>query len=94
MDQQHLAGLGNLLTDEILWRAGLSPVRAAGDLRPEEVARLLEFVVGTVEELGDRGGSHTGDLDRTGPPCARCAAPLRRDRVGGRTTYWCPVHQR
>ncbi len=32
MDQQRLAGLGNLLTDEILWRAGLSPRRPGGAL--------------------------------------------------------------
>ena len=26
--------------------------------------------------------------------CPRCGAPLARALVGGRTTYWCPVHQR
>ncbi len=30
MDQQRIAGLGNLLVDEILWRAGLSPTRLPG----------------------------------------------------------------
>jgi formamidopyrimidine-DNA glycosylase len=97
MDQKRLAGLGNLLTDEILWRAGLSPVRAAGELTPLQSERLLEAIVGTVDELDRRGGSHTGDLQAArhpGSPCPRCGAPLRRDQVGGRTTYWCPPHQR
>ncbi len=32
MDQRHLAGLGNLLTDEVLWRAALAPARPAVQL--------------------------------------------------------------
>ena len=97
MDQQRLAGLGNLLTDEILWRAGLSPRRAAAGLTVDESAQLLETIVDTVAELDARGGSHTGDLQAArhpGATCPRCGAPLRRDQVGGRTTYWCPAHQR
>ena len=30
MDQHRVAGLGNLLTDEILWRARLDPARVPG----------------------------------------------------------------
>src|SRR5690606_8190856 len=32
MDQARVAGLGNLLTDEVLWRAGLDPARPARSL--------------------------------------------------------------
>ena len=32
MDQSRIAGLGNLLVDEVLWRAGIDPVRAAHTL--------------------------------------------------------------
>jgi formamidopyrimidine-DNA glycosylase len=28
-----------------------------------------------------------------GARCPRDGAALRRESVGGRTTYWCPVHQ-
>ena len=97
MDQARLAGLGNLLTDEILWRAGLSPGRAAGSLGPAERRRLAATIRSTVAELTDRGGSHTGDLQparRRDGHCPRDGAALRRDTVGGRTTYWCAEHQR
>ena len=40
LDQKRVAGLGNLLVDEALWRAGLAPVRPAGSLEPAETARL------------------------------------------------------
>lgn len=97
MDQRRLAGLGNLLTDEVLWRAGLDPARAAGSLSPAEVRRLHRHLRRTLTELGERGGSHTGDLQgsRTrGGRCPRDGAALLRRTVAGRTTYSCPVHQR
>ena len=40
LDQAKLAGIGNLIADETLWRAGLSPIRPAGSLAPNEVRRL------------------------------------------------------
>ncbi len=97
MDQKHLAGLGNLLTDEILWRAALDPTREARSLTPVEVRRLHRNMSRVIADLGHRGGSHTGDLQAARSPGAQCprdGRPLRRDSVGGRTTYWCPHHQR
>ena len=96
LDQRRVAGLGNLLVDEALWRARLSPVREAGSLDDPESARLHRFIRTTLRVLGQRGGSHTGDLQPArvrGGCCPRDGAPLRRDQVGGRTTYWCPEHQ-
>ncbi len=96
LDQARIAGLGNLLVDEILWRAGLSPLRPAGGLEPSELARLASTIRSTVRLLTRRGGSHTGDLmehRRAGGLCPRDGGPLQRDTAGGRTTWWCPQHQ-
>jgi formamidopyrimidine-DNA glycosylase len=96
MDQARLAGIGNLIADEVLWRAALSPARPAGALSPAEVRRLHRHLRASLVELGARGGSHTGDLmseRRTGGTCPRDGRPLRRSTVGGRTTWWCPWHQ-
>ena len=35
-----------------------------------------------------------GDVRAAGGPCTRCGAELERATVGGRTTIWCPGHQR
>jgi formamidopyrimidine-DNA glycosylase len=97
MDQRRLAGLGNLLTDELLWRAGLDPARAADSLTPTEVRSLHANLRRTIAVLGERGGSHTGDLQASRERGARCpkdGAELLRRTIGGRTTYSCPVHQR
>ncbi len=97
LDQHHLAGLGNLLTDEILFATGLAPDRPTGSLDPEEVRHLHRQLRASVRRALERGGSHTGDLmaeRRPGGRCPRDGTELRRQRVGGRTTWWCPAHQR
>jgi formamidopyrimidine-DNA glycosylase len=96
MDQAHIAGLGNLLTDETLWRAGLDPARPAGSLTPAERRRLHRHLLRTVDELTARGGSHLGELQVArvrGAVCPKDGAPLLRRTIGGRTTYSCPRHQ-
>jgi formamidopyrimidine-DNA glycosylase len=97
MDQARIAGLGNLLADEALWRAGVDPARPADTLDAGEQARLHRAIKNTLRVLGRRGGSHTGDLMPSRLPgghCPRDGAPLVRRTVGGRTTYSCPLHQR
>ena len=96
MDQARIAGLGNLLTDEALWRAEIDPARPAASLDAVEQARLHRAIRTTLRVLGRRGGSHAGDLMVARVPGGRCprdGAPLQRRQVGGRTTYSCPQHQ-
>lgn len=97
MNQQRVAGLGNLLCDDVLFRAGIDPRREARSLDASEVRRLHRAIRRSLEVLGRRGGSHTGNLQperRPGGVCPRCGVQLRREPVGGRTTYWCPEDQR
>jgi formamidopyrimidine-DNA glycosylase len=97
LDQARVAGIGNLLADEILWRAGLDPRRPARSLDAGEARTLARTIRATVATLTRRGGSHTGDLGPERAPGGRCprdGTALERATVGGRTTWWCPVHQR
>lgn len=96
LDQRRVAGLGNLLVDEILWRTGLDPAREARSLGRSDLERLAAGIRSTVVELTERGGSHTGDLHLArvrGGLCPRDGEPLERRTIGGRTTYSCPRHQ-
>jgi len=96
MDQGRVAGLGNLLTDEILWRAGLDPAREARSLDDEELRRLHRHLRSSLRRMLERGGSHTGDLQlerHRGGICPRDGSELLRRTIGGRTTYSCPAHQ-
>ena len=96
MDQSVLAGVGNLLADEALWRARLSPLRPAGELDVAELDRLRRELRAAVRSAIRKGGVHTGALiphRRRDGHCPRCGAALQRATVGGRTTWWCPVEQ-
>ena len=97
MDQSRLAGVGNLIADEWLWRAGLDPARPAGSLNRTELRRLHRNLRATIGDLIERGGSHTGELmaqRQPGGVCPKDGTPLQRRTVGGRTTFSCPQHQR
>lgn len=97
LDQHRVAGVGNLIADEVLWRASLSPQRPAGGLGPAEVRRLRRHLINAIADLIVGGGSHTGVLGphrHPGGRCPRDGADLTRSLVGGRTTWWCRRHQR
>jgi formamidopyrimidine-DNA glycosylase len=96
MDQAVLAGVGNLLADEILWQARLHPRRPAHELSTDELDALRRAVRAALRSAIRRGGAHTGEImpeRRVGGHCPRCGAEMVRARVGGRTTFWCPVEQ-
>ena len=94
MDQSRVAGLGNLLVDETLWRAAIAPPRRTDTLDAADARTLHASIRTTLRTLERRGGSHTGDLPRDlDEPCPKDGSRLRRETVGGRTTFWCPQHQ-
>jgi formamidopyrimidine-DNA glycosylase len=67
LDQRGIAGVGNIYDIEALWRARIHPLRTAGSLRPDEVARLreaLRFVLRKGIRLG--GASRRDYVDARG----------------------------
>ena len=97
LDQTRIAGVGNLLGDEMLFRAGIDPRTPVGRLDAAQRSALYRSFTQTMRTLGRRGGSHTGDHMEARFPGGLCpldGGAMRIDTVGGRTTYWCSVHQR
>jgi formamidopyrimidine-DNA glycosylase len=98
LDQGVIAGLGNLCADEVLWCSGIDPHRPASSLSDVEVAALCDAIRRRLPEMLAAGGSTMGTLSpevrAACPPCERDGTPLRRDTIGGRTSVWCPGHQR
>ncbi len=97
LDQHRVCGIGNLLADEILWRAGVAPGVSAAGIGALRLRRIHAAVHETIAELTERGGSHLGDVmeaRRPGGVCPRDGATMRVATIGGRTTWWCPKHQR
>jgi formamidopyrimidine-DNA glycosylase len=99
IDQKVIAGLGNLLADEILWRARINPRRPARDLSDTDqralhaqMRRVLRACL-AASRVPPRPSWLTGVRDEPAARCPRCGTPLRRDTIGGRTTLWCPKCQ-
>jgi formamidopyrimidine-DNA glycosylase len=96
LDQQRIAGIGNLLADEILWRARLHPARPVGSLTGAEQARLLRACREAIRAAVRDGGVHTLTFishRHPGGSCPRDHTPLRAGPVGGRSSWWCPAEQ-
>lgn len=100
MDQHVLAGLGNVYTDEALFAAHVDP-RAHTECLDDEMVRDLHRAIRSV--LG-RAIDARVELERfprsfllphrgRDETCPRCGDALRRVRIGGRTTYYCPRDQ-
>jgi formamidopyrimidine-DNA glycosylase len=97
LDQSVVAGVGNLLGDEMLFRAGIDPRTPTGTLDSSQREALFRAFRATMTSLGRRGGSHLGDhmVGRfPGGLCPLDGGSMRSTTVGGRTTYWCSQHQK
>lgn len=97
LDQSVIAGVGNLLADQTLWQAKLSPQRPADQLTRTELNRLHRSLRSATEAAIEHGGVHTGEIiefRKTGRHCPRCGTEMTDATVGGRTTWWCPKEQR
>lgn len=103
LDQSFLAGLGNIYTDEALFKAGIHPLRSSETLNLQETTRLLEAIRSTlalgIETNGAsidwvyRGGdfqNHFQVYQQTGNPCPCCGQPIHKIKVGQRGTHYCP----
>jgi formamidopyrimidine-DNA glycosylase len=62
LDQRVVAGLGNIYVCEALWRAGISPKRAAGKIAAGRLPRLAEAIRDVLGEAIRAGGSTLRDF--------------------------------
>ncbi|HEY3881149.1 MAG TPA: DNA-formamidopyrimidine glycosylase family protein [Trebonia sp.] len=96
MDQRRIAGIGNLLADEILWRARVHPARHVSSLTAAEESRLLRATRDAIRLAVRDGGVHTLTIipyRRRGGACPRDHAPMSTAPVDGRTSGWCSAEQ-
>jgi formamidopyrimidine-DNA glycosylase len=96
LDQDVIAGIGNLLADQILWQARILPSRPVGELTRAETDRLLRALRRAVSAAVADGGVHTLSVvpfRRPEARCPRCGTVMAHGTVGGRTSWWCPREQ-
>jgi formamidopyrimidine-DNA glycosylase len=96
LNQSVVAGIGNLLADETLWRARIAPARPTHSLTAADTATLHRCMRAAVRYTTQHGGSHTGRIvpyRRAEARCPRCGAEMAHTRITGRSTWWCPAEQ-
>ena len=61
MDQSIIAGIGNIYSDEILWRAGVHPERKISKLKNNEIKLIFQAIKETLTKGIDFGGDSMSD---------------------------------
>lgn len=100
MDQKKIAGVGNIYADEILFSAGVRPDRQASSLNIEEIKRIHRETRRILRTAIKTGGDENFPSDflvsrsARGAQCRNCGHPVEKQRIGGRTAYYCAHCQR
>ncbi len=107
-DPSILSGIGNTYSDEILHRAGLSPVKLSSKTTEDEIRRLYDACRTVLNEWTERLLSEAGDRFPTkitafrpemavhgkfGKPCPLCGTTVQRIRYATNETDYCPACQ-
>jgi formamidopyrimidine-DNA glycosylase len=104
-DPRLFSGIGNAYSDEILHRAGLSPILLTQKMKPEQIERLRLATHATlaewIERLREEAGTKFPEKvtafreemavhGRYGLPCPRCGTKVQRIRYASNETNYCP----
>ena len=104
-DPRLFSGIGNAYSDEILHRAGLSPLQTTRRLSEDEVTRLFEATRAVLVEWTDRLRRERGDRfpenvtafrdgmavhGRFGRPCPECGTAVQRIVYAENECNYCP----
>lgn len=96
MNQKVLAGMGNIYTDEVLFHAGVHPEAETQKLSSDTVGdvwRALKRVVERAIEAGvdveEMPGTWLIGHREEGSECPRCDGTVKKEKIGGRSTYYC-----
>jgi len=99
LNQSLVAGLGNLYADEALFQAGISPKTrglTTGQLMDlfSCIQSVLKEALATHADLEALPDSYLLPHRHPGGICPRDGALLSHEKIAGRTSYFCPEHQK
>ena len=109
LDQHFVSGIGNIYADEILFESRIHPKTKASKLNKREAEKIVENTRSILHKAIEAGGtmirSYASSLGVTGlfqlslscheqKICPVCQGEIRKIRVGGRGTYFCPNCQK
>ena len=104
LDQSIIAGLGNIYCNEVLFSSKINPYKKASELKDKELESIITYSKITLEKAIKLGGttikSYTSSegvhgrfqnelLVHTKLVCPKCGSTLKKEKIGGRSTYYC-----
>ena len=105
LEQNLIAGIGNIYADDILFDTGIHPMKSGKDLEEREIeavhGSIRKILSEAIEKLSvdlppdvpptEALGNEVFIVPRTaGESCSRCSTQIQRIVVRGRGTYFCP----
>ncbi|HAT53792.1 MAG TPA: DNA-formamidopyrimidine glycosylase, partial [Lactobacillus sp.] len=110
LDQNNVAGLGNIYCDEVLWMSKIHPEQPANSITLAQIKRLRLNIFEELQLAIDHHGTtvftysafgHAGEFQNelhayghVGEPCERCGTKMVKIKVGERGTTFCPKEQK
>jgi endonuclease-8 len=96
LDQRVLAGVGNAIRVEALFKARISPWRPVDELEPDEAERLIAETERVMRTSLARGRRPRSIYRGTREACPRCGGRIQSRGQGeaNRMAYWCERCQR
>ena len=108
LDQSIIAGLGNIYVDEVLYEAKINPFRLGCKITKEDTKNIIMASKKILDEAikckGTTIRSYTSSLGVYGTyqdklnvhtkTVCKCGNPIKIERIGGRSTYYCPKCQK
>lgn len=101
MNQNIMAGVGNVYSDEIFFQVGMDPSAPVNKLKPKTVKELYHKMKEVLKTAIDSGADpekfpkgYFLPLRYKGEECPRCGKTLKAKKVSGRTAIYCPKCQK
>lgn len=102
MDQKSLSGIGNIYGDEILYQAGIRPDRKMKDIGEKEISEIhkqtMAVFKAAIKAKARPEGMPKDYLLRgrreEGAKCGKDNGRIKRIKINGRSSYYCPKHQK
>lgn len=105
---QTIPGLGNAITQDILFKANLHPKHQIDDLKKDQRQKLYNAIIKTVREVIKKGGQYDEydlynnrgkyirimDKNAVKNPCPQCGSKIEKIQYLGGACYFCPDCQK
>lgn len=108
LDQTIMCGIGNIYANEICFKMGINPFTPGKDLSKKRVGELILASGEILAQAIEQGGTTIHSFSANGidglfqvylhvhlqKECKVCGSAIIKDKIKGRSTYYCPKCQR